>query len=399
MSTIYYTLQSSSVILGVYCNSCDKCCSFAYTSTHTDVAFWTKNKDKILCPDCAEDNLDIIYRKVLGENDIPINRSIFCTTSSTDQHMFSDRKNKESYKCFFCSKEEEIEELSSGKPRTVKCYCNSVGCPEKINPEIQLLAKQFAHKDFKILYENPEIVSNDCHLLVRNLFTYNYLSEFNDDIVNFSHKFSENGVNHYCGSISYAQIMIGQKLSPWINGNLKDLKQRLVNVIDRLEFSVFFRYTDEKKIDFWVYLTPLPFQPQTEKEEDLTILFKTTNFLNLDANKKINSDAYPPVIDGKINGKKIKKIVAFACPCTHDQPDRIKKSKCLHSVYIYFKDGSHIMYFGGGPKITVDELQEKGYIPYIIQYRPDSEVKYKKQLECCHLSKLISQNKMKKLIV
>lgn len=118
----------------------------------------------------------------------------------------------------------------------------------------------------------------------------------------------------------------------------------------------------------------------------------------MDANKKINSDAYPPVIDGKINGKEVAKIEAFSCPCLFDQPDRVKKLKCLHGVNIYFKNGSQ-KYISGGPEITVDELQEKGYIPYIIQYRPDSEVKYKKQLECCHLSKLISQDKMIKFIM
>lgn len=248
MSTIHYTLSDNLAILGVYCDSCNKCCSFRYASTHTNVAFWTKNKDKILCPDCAEDNLDIIYRKVLGKNDIPINRSTFGAKSQTDLRMYYyDCKNKESCKRYFCSKEEEIEELLSGIPKTVKkCNCNSLDCSDKINPEIQLLAKQFADKDFKILCKNPEIISNDCHSLVRNLFTYNYLSEFNGDTINFSHTLSGNEVNHYCGSISNVQIMIRQKSSPRIYGNFKDLKQRLVNIIDRLEFTVSFRYADKK---------------------------------------------------------------------------------------------------------------------------------------------------------
>ena len=400
MSTIKYTLTNSIAVLGVYCNLCNECCSFLFRPPHTNIAFWTKNKDKILCPNCAEDNPDIIYRKVLYRKDIPINRSTFRAESKSDKRMYSDDlKNKEFYACsFFCSKEEEIEELTSGIPRTVKCDCGKLDCPEKINPEIQLLAKQFADKDFKITCKDPEIISNDCHSLVRNLFTYNYLSEFNDDMINFSHTLSGDEVNHYCGSISNVQIIVGLKSSPWIDGNLKDLKQRLVNIIDRLEFTVSFRYANKKKSNFWVYLTPIPFEPHAEKETDLSIFFETKNFLSSDAKKKINSDSYRPVIDGKIKNKEVAKIQAFVCPCRFDEPDRIKKSNCLHNVYIYFKDGS-IKKYSDKRKITVDELQEKGYIPYITQNRPVSEVGYKKQLECCHLSKLIGQDKIKKFIV
>ena len=143
--------------------------------------------------------------------------------------------------------------------------------------------------------------------------------------------------------------------------------------------------------DIWIYIEPLPFMAKKDNERDFQILFKLTNKKNYDKEKIEKINKYPPVIDGKINGNEIKEIQAFQCPCVYEPKDSIKKYKCEHNVYIYFKDGSNLMYWGGGPEISVDELKLKGYIPYIKQYRPKSKKKFQKQLERCELTKLIGQ--------
>jgi hypothetical protein len=131
MSTIYYNLRSSSAVLGVYCNQCNKCCSFFWSWPHDEVVFWTKNKEEILCPECAEKNSEKVYRKVLDRNDIPIHRSKFRTESFYDRQMFGNNtKNKKSYRYIFCTKEEEEDELSGRTPvPVISCKCGK--CQEK----------------------------------------------------------------------------------------------------------------------------------------------------------------------------------------------------------------------------------------------------------------------------
>jgi hypothetical protein len=113
MSNIYYSLESSDPVLAVYCNKCNKCCSFCNSYRHDSVAFWTKEKKAILCPACAKLNPDQVYRKVSNKNDIPLNRSYFKTTSNIDREMFSDNnKNKKDHSYYFCTEKQEQNELS-----------------------------------------------------------------------------------------------------------------------------------------------------------------------------------------------------------------------------------------------------------------------------------------------
>lgn len=106
MSTIYYTLQSSTAVLGVYCNSCDKLRSFAYTDDDSIVAYWTQNKEEILCPTCANNHKDKIFRKVKHSKDLPIKRSKYKFLDSWNHQMFKDdSKNKKTYPGYFCDED------------------------------------------------------------------------------------------------------------------------------------------------------------------------------------------------------------------------------------------------------------------------------------------------------
>ena len=108
MSTIRYTLQSSSAILGVYCNTCDAFCNFAYSLHCKNIAYWEQDKKKILCPSCAEQNPDRVWRKVYSKYDLPIDRSSFYST--WDRYLFSDANNKKTHWYFFeCEKDPVLE--------------------------------------------------------------------------------------------------------------------------------------------------------------------------------------------------------------------------------------------------------------------------------------------------
>lgn len=78
MSTIHYNLQSTSAVLGVYCNLCNKFCNFCHPWSHYDVAFWTLNKDQILCSDYWE-NLRNIIRQINELYSAGVNNVIFIT--------------------------------------------------------------------------------------------------------------------------------------------------------------------------------------------------------------------------------------------------------------------------------------------------------------------------------
>lgn len=56
-------------------------------------------------------------------------------------------------------------------------------------------------------------------------------------------------------------------------------------------------------------------------------------------------------------------------------------------MLIYFKDGTKIMRWNN---IPAGQIIEKGYLPFIKLSRPNSEVKYQKQLRSCTVSKLIT---------
>ncbi len=126
MSTIHYTFISSAAILGVFCNDCGKNCHWGYSWPCSERAFWTKNKDRILCPACAKLHPMEVYRRVFEYHDIPSYRSVFRTNCRDDQYMFhDDAANKSTKACHFCSREDEEDELSGRVPiKEPKCDCS-----------------------------------------------------------------------------------------------------------------------------------------------------------------------------------------------------------------------------------------------------------------------------------
>lgn len=373
MSHIYYTLQSSTAVLGVYCNNCNTVCSFAYSSYHPKVAFFTKNKDKILCPDCALDFPDQVYRPVLSTGDIPIYRSSFKSNSYDDYQMFCNY-SKNSHQYYFCTEIEEQTELKSGIYKKEQCSCrpDDLNCPN--NPDLHLVqyAKKYSNNEFDVI---P--YSQFHNTLIQKLFSYNYIDEFHDD---------ELVIDGQKYLIVKSQIMVGMRSSPWKEISLKTLQVRLVKkmINENVSFKIKYKNVDPDRI--WIYITPDPiFLYENEKDIDILLQLESINFNNTERIKIL--DKYPNVEpDGKIKGKPIEKIRAFKCPCVYDEVDRIKKSKCRHNLYIYYKDGSSLMC---GSKLTLNEIAEKGYLPYIKQYRPKSQFKYNIQLNWCELSKEI----------
>lgn len=138
--TIYYTLQSTIAVMAVYCNKCHKCCRYLDTNIDDNIAFWTKNKREIFCPDCSKDYPKQIYRKVYRQNDIPVDRSspdfTFSNNSKSDlytnyQKMYhNDANNKIAFWEYFCTREQEQDELNSGIPKKILCNCRLTYCSD-----------------------------------------------------------------------------------------------------------------------------------------------------------------------------------------------------------------------------------------------------------------------------
>ena len=121
---IYYTLQGTNSTLGVYCSKCGHLCTFKYSFSHDDIAFWTKNKKSILCPSCANLYSHEIYRKVHMIDDIPFNRSMFKSQDNYDNYLFKN-KCKEDYDHIFCSSKDELMEIENGIPKIAENVDNT----------------------------------------------------------------------------------------------------------------------------------------------------------------------------------------------------------------------------------------------------------------------------------
>lgn len=328
----------------------------------------------------------------------------------------NDAVNKKDYSYNFCTKEEEYDELLSGVPRKIQCKCGSESCPDMMDHDLLPRVKEFSKNKFNIVCDNQQF-DCDWQMLVKNLFLYDRINDFNDDVVRMKYKLSEKDAwTETDFIITDAEITISREYSQWVSGSLIGLKQRMMKVADTLSFKIHPIIPENPKKNnntdpnIWVYLEPLPFVPHKKtysgcKTQERwsqfnlpqsgqgTILLRLTNLSNYYNDHAKNLLLYPQVVNNEINGKKILEIQAFECPRVYEKKNAVKQYKCCHSVYIYFEDSSNSMYFGGGPKITATELQEKGYIPFIKQYRPKHPSGYQKQLECCELTKLISPDR------
>ena len=130
---ICYTMISSTAVLGIYCNFCDKMCDFGYSWPHQNIAFWTHYKNNVICPQCAKKYPWLVYRKLQSEKDIPLDRSYFKSNSRWDISLFSNnQKNKKTYSYKFCTPEQEQDEFSGRVPFVQKsCGCSS--CEPRLN--------------------------------------------------------------------------------------------------------------------------------------------------------------------------------------------------------------------------------------------------------------------------
>lgn len=96
------------------------------------------------------------------------------------------------------------------------------------------------------------------------------------------------------------------------------------------------------------------------------------------------ADEQGSVRDIKGNVKCIYKVQTFGCPRVDDE-----KNTCKHNVYIYYTDGTHTMYWQGGPEVEAKELLDLGYGPWLTIYKNDHPLLDKLQQERCNLIKTI----------
>lgn len=219
------------------------------------------------------------------------------------------------------------------------------------------------------------------------------MDDFLDDVVHLTC-----GGKIFKGTLVRALVMIGMDHGPWEECDLKELQDRFLDMKENLSFNVKVDM-GENHFTVWLSIGPYSFIPREKGEEDLDIRFDFLNDQRLTEISESNHKMYPPAVDDKINGKEIKCIEAFECPCIRSPVKR----RCVHNVYIDFKDGTHIAYWRGGPEVSADFLRQNGYIPYIKQFLPDTETDTKIQMEFCKLSRMIvslpgGHDKLKKFV-
>jgi hypothetical protein len=240
-----------------------------------------------------------------------------------------------------------------------------------------------------------------------NMVTYERCEDFKGDVLPITWKGQTIPYQ-----IEKVQIMFGCRAAPWVEGRLtKDrhlflnhpITQRVNVLTDGREYAVEggvemaigrgVNPYPKGEDDIWIYLTPSDFAP-TAKYIDVDMLIQCIHPVNAVNQRRRMLDAYPQVIEGKVQHecktKEILKVQAFDCPCAYRQGTKVK---CLHNVYLYFTDGTNLMFFGGGLEMTIAELEEKGYLPYIVQYWPDDEDKRQNQIAHCELTRRIGVKK------
>ena len=124
-TTVHFSLESGSGVLAVWCSECHESKSFAYSWEHEAIAYWTKGKERILCPACAEKQPELIYRRVFSRGDLPAHRSQWKWNNASDAFMWGKNPTnlikERSY--LFCSKEDEEAELVGKIEKYQTCKC------------------------------------------------------------------------------------------------------------------------------------------------------------------------------------------------------------------------------------------------------------------------------------
>lgn len=390
--SIYYTIRDHNLI--VFCNRCDDPLFFTQY-IHSDVASWTHGKKQILCPGCATELPQLVYRKVYPIKDISEVRSRFIKENS-DEELFWCHMNIKNREDYLCSEHDESLELTNGVPKILYCGCGPQ-CPDSMKEELKIRKMVLSLAPYELEFLTPCYETDEFHTLIRNLLTYNYMTDFITDTLSLS----RGNMGQYHGTIVNAELILRTNLadSGPFGYELKDFQSKIFSSLNQLKFEVTINYF---RPNFRILV-----KPSINLDEGINSIEAKFDFFCDSEIRRIREEClndFPPVIDDKINGKEIEYIQAYVCPCLYAEPDAIKKPECRHTASIYFKDGTNkfcgqCTVFKNNPRIqgiTANQLKEKGYIKYIVQDRPNNDHKFRSQMQLCELSKLISEDKFKK---
>lgn len=265
------------------------------------------------------------------------------------------------------------------------------------------------HSKFNINNDGKYFSQSELDKIIINLYQYNNLRDFKEDIIK--------DINNTEYVIELAIIHIDTKDGSYKPGNIREHREYFNGFINFSirEYVYGQQYIQEKntllcestnntdshdKVEtcYSLYLSPKFIPDKLLKNITLRIDLLHLSMYNLEL-KKVE-DLYPNVIDNRFiihkgEIKEIDYIQALSCPCASQSCNSIKVLECKHHVFIYFKDNSNLIFWVGDPGVKVSVLESKGYIPFIIQYRPYSNEDYEKQLQECELAKKIGPSKQK----
>ncbi len=217
--------------------------------------------------------------------------------------------------------------------------------------------------------------------LLFHLQLYNIYSDFKDDVVQAT---ILNSTIPYI--ITEVEGMLGVKSGPWKSLSLAKYKQRFLDQTIRFRLHVR-RYPNGRAYDFdgaiekmvtgrssdtakgWpdldLYLTPVPFIPLTDDEEDFDLRIELLH----PENAHLREDRYPACIDRHVldrgTFKQVTRIDTMMCNCAYGNVHSVKPPACKHTLFLHFEDGSNTMY----SDVPFETIVKKGYVPHLVPYR------------------------------
>jgi hypothetical protein len=152
--------------------------------------------------------------------------------------------------------------------------------------------------------------------------------------------------------------------------------------------------------DIWVYLGVQDFQRRESNEdlEHLTMLFKFIHPQNLERRRFRILDGYPPVIDGMVTheGRERQLAAIQFYPCsTAYKTQGVKARRCKHHGSFVFKNKDSQIFFNND--LTLEQMEQKGYLPYAVLVKPEDEDQWERQKELCNLTRRLGFDRTKTL--
>ena len=217
--------------------------------------------------------------------------------------------------------------------------------------------------------------------LLDNLLRYNYLSEFEGDTI-----IDNNGNSH----IIYKSFILLDE-GRFVNGDLLKYRDCFLTPLT-LYVAEFVGSRDDQskpKLDHSDYTIVLTSDDSGSSHQKIHLRVDLIHHKTSEIYQQQANDTYPEIIDSKYmihqnQKKEVERIYAYNCQLMDVHENAVKPMPCKHKIQIFFKGRTSTGYWDGH-KLSVEELAQKGYLPFIKNDIEDHRF--------CELSKMFNPTK------